>query len=269
MKLLKILLTFLIIHSCNGQENKGVTTYPKEKIMNKEKFDITNFKNYQAEQQNLPYGNPSERITEKNGVTITEYSMVSSDKGREYGREVLPPAPALFYSVQIFHENGNIKEYTDRVFLGTFDFDYGIHQFYDDNGILLKTVDYTKSFEEVKIKVEDLFKILENENLKAGTIDKATEDEVKNKWFPDADKITSEMVMKQLNDIFEETKVERGTFEKKFLNPNNREDVKRIRIDFDNAKKQWIVTKDFSVLGKIKLFVDAGSGKILENSFEL
>lgn len=268
MKVLKIFLTCLIIHSCNGQENKGITSYPKEKIMSSEQFNITDYKKYQAEQQNLPNGNPSERISEKNGTTITEYSMISSEKGTEYAKEMLPPPPALFYSLMIFHDNGKIKEAVDKVFLGTLDFDYGIHQFYDNKGTLTKTVDYTKQFDNVKIKLDDLLTILANETVKAGTISKPVEEQAKNKWFSDADKVTSDMITKQLNEIFEETKAERGLFEKKFLNPNNRADVQRIKINFDAAKKQWMVVKDFSVLGKINLSIDANSGKILENSFE-
>ena|GEM_PF-1500268 len=267
MRNLAFILIFFIITSCDGQDKNSVTTYHKEKTMSSEQFNIADFKKYQIEQQNLPNGNPTEKVTVKNGSKITEYSMISNAKGTEYARETLPPIPALFYSLQIFYENGKLKESVDKVFLGTFEFDFGIHQFYNDEGELKKTEDYNKRFENVKIKVDDLFRILENETLKAGKFSTETEEELKNKWFSANDKVSQEMVVKKINDIFIETAEERGVFEKKFLNPRNRKDVERLKVNFDDQKNQWVVTKDFAVLGKIKIIVDAGSGKILDNSF--
>lgn len=267
MKNLAFILIFFIISSCNGQDKNSVTTYHKEKTMSSEQFNITDFKKYQTAQQNLPDGNPTERVINQNGSTITEYSMISAAKGTEYTREILPPVPALFYSIFIFNDDGKLKESVDKVFLGTFEFDYGIHQYYNTNGELEKTVDYSKRFENVKIKVDDLFRILENETLKTGQLSPETEEELKNRWFSANDKVSPEMVVKKINDIFNETLAERGAFEKKFLNPGNRKDIERLKINFNDQQKQWIVIKDFSVLGKIKLVVDANSGKIVENSF--
>lgn len=268
MRNLAVILIFFIINSCNGQDHNSVTTYPKEKTMSSEQFNILDFKKYQAAQQSLPNGNPTERVTDKNATLITEYSMISAAKGTEYTREILPPAPALFYSMMIFYDNGKLKESVDKVFLGTLEFDYGLHSYYNEKGELTKTIDHSKRFDKAKIKLDDLFKILENESLKAGKYSVETEAEMKNKWFSENMTISPEMIINKIAKIFSETAEERGVFEKKFLNPNNRTDVQRLKINFDDQKLQWIVIKDFAVLGKVKLVIDANSGKILENSFQ-
>ncbi len=268
MKLLRFLLIFSIIYSCNGQENNGVVTYPKNKIMNTESFDVNNFKKYQEEQKKLPYGKPYEKITETNGTTITEYSLVSSKNGKEYGKEVLPPQPTLFYSLMVFNEKGKIKKSIDKVFLGILNFEYGEHNIYDENGYLQKTIDYTSKFNENKLKVDELLKLLEQEEIGISHIDASSKKEIATRFFNKNEEFTPQMVLNYIKMIFNETSDERGKFESKILNPYNRQDVERIRIDFDFDKKLWVIEKDFSSLGRIITLIDDNK-QIIDRRFEL
>lgn len=266
----KILYTILLslFISCNGQNEKS--NNKKKTNMSNNKFDVSNFENFIANGGDKNSLNPFVFERKKNDTLIKEYAGINTDTGeKEYQRDIVPPAPNLFYAICIFDENGNVKQTIDQVFIGTFHFKYGIHRFYDKEGNLKKTIDYNNQFRDFKIKIIDLLKILSNEKLKVDKISDSTQEELRNKWFDVNEKVTPEMVIKKLQQIFKETKQERGSFEEKFLNPNNRKDVERIGIDFDLAKKHWIIIKDFSVLGRIYLVIDGTSGKIIDNRFEI
>lgn len=269
MKNLKYLLIIILFHSCNGQESKGTVTYPKSKEMSTEHFNVNGFKNYQTEQEKVSSLNATEKVTIEGNATIKEYSLISSENGIEYARETLPSTPNLFYSLKIFDEKGNIKNSIDKVFFGILAFEYGVHNFYDQKGYLTKQIDYNDQFNSVKVKLEDLLNFLAREEIRIDNIDLQTKEELQSRWFQSNKDFNTQNVLDKIEEIFAETKEERGEFEKKFINAYNRQDIERIYISFDFKKKIWIIKKDFSSLGKIIMHVDATNNKIIESKYEL
>ncbi|WP_277111687.1 hypothetical protein [Chryseobacterium taklimakanense] len=213
--------------------------------------------------------NVLERIQDNNGTIIKEYSLTSSKNGTEYARETQPPVPDLFYSLKIFDENGKIKNFTDQVFWGIFEFEFGKHYFYNKDGSLEKTVDFTKQFDDYKVKVDDLLNILTMENIRFENFDDETKQRLSSTWFENNKDITPEMIFNSVKKSFETNEESYGRFEQKILNPYNRTDVQRIHIDFNYQKKTWIVKKDFSSLGVVYLEIDANSKRIIKTNYEL
>lgn len=257
----------ILFQSCNGQENKGIVNYPKEKQMNTEHFNVTSFKNYQNEQEKSDNLILSEKVTINGENTIKEYSLISSENGVEYAKEILPPTPSLFYSLTTYDEKGKIKNSIDEVFIGVLDFEYGIHNFYDKEGYLTKSVDYSSHYNKSNSNLADLLVFLSKENVKIDTVNPEIRLKIASQFFGNKDNFTPDMILEHIKTIFAETKSEKGEFENKILNPYNRQDVERIHINLD--KNIWTVTKDYSSLGSITTIIDAASYKIIEIRYEL
>lgn len=269
MKSLKYLTIIFFFYACNGQDSKGIVHHPKNRQMSTEHFDVSSFKQYQIKQEEINSLKVSEKISIKGDTTIKEYSLISSENGIEYARENIPSPPSLFYSLEIFNEQGIIKSSVDTVFIGIFNFEYGLHNFYDKEGYLTKQIDYHNQFDSVNVKVNDLLHFLSQEEIKINQIDSSTKIDLKSRWFSQNESIAPQMVLDKIKEIFAKTRDERGEFEEKIINPFNRQDVARIHIDFDAEKQIWIVVKDYSSLGKIIIHIDANDKKIIESAYEL
>lgn len=267
VKSLKYLIIIILFQSCNGQENKGIVNYPKNKQMNTDHFNVTSFKNYQSEQEKSGKLNISEKVTLSGKNTIKEYALVSSENGVEYAKEIISPVPSLFYSINTYDEKGKIKSSIDKVFIGILDFEYGIHNFYDQEGYLKKSVDYSSQYKTKDFNLDDLFVFLSKENVRIDTISPEIRLKIASQFFEGKDNFTPDMILQHIKYVFAETKSENGEFENKILNPYNRQDVERIHINLD--KHIWTVKKDYSSLGSIITLVDVNTYKIIERKYEL
>lgn len=132
----------IFIISCNGQE-KSKTTYPKEKIMNTERFDIQKYRKRQLEKEKT--GNLSNCEDTLSDNTIINYSSsIKPPDKLSYSITITPPPPALFFTVKNFYDTGIIKEET-KSFIGFLMIEPFYNSLvikkYDEKGYLIKTID--------------------------------------------------------------------------------------------------------------------------------
>ncbi|HEX8575518.1 MAG TPA: hypothetical protein VF677_04410 [Flavobacterium sp.] len=119
-----IISLVLIINSCKSQNNKAM-----------EKFDIESFKKNKISEQNS-----SNEYYKKDGTRFT-----ASENGLGgYNVFEYPPEPNLYYIYKSFHKNLFLKSREKR-FIRT-GFRVGIGYEYDENGNIIKTIDYDKPF---------------------------------------------------------------------------------------------------------------------------
>lgn len=126
-----IVLTALAVNACQAQKT----------INNMEKFDIKQFNENKT--------GTSRRHFLENGTEVNEFIS-----GQGYVRHVTPKN-SLFTNYYEFYNSGILK--TKGVFY-TRDFSIGVWEYYDENGQLIKTVDYDKPY---KFRWEDVKKYCE------------------------------------------------------------------------------------------------------------
>ena len=254
LKLLTILLSIVQLTSCKGQNKEGVT-YPKEKIMSNEKFDIEKF-NKCFNQEDKVYNEDCKQILSDGTVVIQ--SIMSED----YRQDIIPVAPGLLSRVKLFYLKTGILKQEYETYVGGYNDDFGISKFYDQKGYLTKTVDENIKYKDVQIKLLDLFEILKKEPL----LDKLSEDEKEH--FNTIFSLGKENKKVNLEDIFNFLKRD------KILNPYitdtsvlDTEDRFRLQISFDQDKENWNVTKELYPFGQIWLKVDANTGKVSDKEY--
>ena len=237
-----MLLAVLQLTSCEGQNAKGVS-YPKQKKMSTEKFDIEKFEAC-ASKPNKPYPEDCKEIlpdkTEKVQLLMAE----------NYQEEIIPPPPSLIKKIRTFYlKTGIIKEELDS-YIGLH-FPTGEIKYYDEKGNLVKTEDADIAYKNAAIKLSDLFEILKKEPL----LDALSAEEKEN--FNTIFNLGKENREVTLEDVF------KGFKQSKLLNPMDEKDRRSlILLDFDENKKVWNVVKDLYPFGLIKIKVDANSGKV-------
>ncbi|MEZ0128535.1 hypothetical protein AB9T88_01460 [Flavobacterium sp. LBUM151] len=257
MKILKklfVLFLFLQLISCKGQEKDGIS-YPKEKIMSTERFDIEKYKNCIKLKEKDKYADVSncEEIL-KDGTLIISYM--------EWEKRIIPPAPNLFSTVFKYYKSGIIKE-EFKTYIGIFDEKIGVSKYYDENGYLIKTVDEDIKYNDINIKLVDLFEILKKEPL----LDSLTVEQ--KKYFKNAFGLEKEINKITIDDIFKYLKRD------KILDPNNTdktifntEDRFRLEITFNEIEKEWNVIKELYPYGQIELQVNAMTGKVSNKNYQ-
>ncbi|EKT3967184.1 hypothetical protein NTJ12_002266 [Flavobacterium psychrophilum] len=259
LKLVTILFAILQLASCKGQDKDGVT-YPKEKIMNNERFDIDRFRNYPkvvtVEQEKKL---PSKRDTLLDG-TIIDYSWWNDKNKTYYSKRITPPAPALFYTYKEFYQTGVIKQESE-LFVGKLNH-YICTKEYDEQGYLVKTIDYRKIYTDVKINIDGLLTLLQKEPL----LDDLTQEE--KEYFNDVFALGKENKDVTLEDVFKYLRRD------KILNPRNTdttifntEDRFRLEISFNEDEKKWYIIKELYPFGQIWLEADANTGKVSNKTY--
>lgn len=250
----------MMMYSCNGQEQKGNIIYPKEKIMNTERFDTKRFENYpdvvsMEDEKKLP----SKKEILSDG-TIIEYSFWDNkDDGNKkyYTKTVTSPPPALFKKVKDFYPSGTIQKESE-VFMGEMMMEpfYNnlIVKDYDQNGSLVKTTDYTDFAKNVKIKLKDLLELLQKEPMIREVSESNKENLYVNFFNKEItkDKITADKVIDELKS---------EDCNGKILNAYS--DVERRSLKISLDKDIWSVTKDMYPGGFWDYKINANTGKVL------
>ena len=264
MKKIIIHITLIMmVCSCNGQEKEKIS-YPKDKVMNTEKFDIKRFENYpdvvsMEDEKKLP----TKKDILSDG-TIIEYSLWDNneDGNKTYYTKIeMPPPPALFKKVKDFYPSGTIQREA-KTFVGQVDIDpfYGsfIIKDYDKNGSLLKTVDHSDFDKYLKIRFNDLLNVLKDKWM-------ITDDFV----AKNAENINAGLFHGQINTKLTSEKIINELKSKdcngKILNPDSDFERKNIKISLN--KDIWTVTKDMYPRGYWDFKINGNSGKIIDINY--
>lgn len=257
MKLINLILILFVIlqlTSCKGQENEGVT-YSKEKIMTTDKFNIEKYNKIVAEKRrngDFDVYNHTEILSNGNVVESSQ----AQDKSSTI--IILPPVPKMIETYKSYYKNGFLEFEIHRYIglaMGADEIKFGISKYYDTNGYLIKTVDESVKYNDIKIKPLDLLEILKKEPLFIN-ISKEEKALFKN-IFQIKEKeedITSAIVSKALK-------------KEVFLNPNDREDIKNVFLTLSTDKKTWNVIKDIYPFGQMWLHVDAMTGRVSNKTY--
>lgn len=160
MKNVLLLLIFLSLFSCNGQEQKDTQGISKRTNINstqqkmREKIDLKLLK--------LFVENSDYRYTLSNGNIVYNMNFFENDGGSQYESK---PKPSFVSIYKEFYPNGYIKK--KESYVGE-NVKVGISEYFDEDGNI-KTVNENEKFG--KIKVADALNFLEKKdiiNLKTG-----------------------------------------------------------------------------------------------------
>ncbi|OCK50713.1 hypothetical protein BA768_19320 [Chryseobacterium sp. CBo1] len=262
-KIITYIALTMMVCSCNGQEKEKIS-YPKEKVMNTEKFDIKRFENYpdvvsMEDEKKLP----AKKDTLSDG-TIIEYSLWDNNEDGNktyYTKIVTPPPPALFKKVKDFYPSGTIQKETET-FVGQVDIEpfYGsfITKDYDKNGYLLKTTDRSDFDKDLKIRFNDLLRILKTEQMITDNFITKNKENIGIGLFHDQEntQLTSEKIIDNLKS---------EDCNGKILNANSDFERKNIKVSLN--KNIWMVTKDMYPQGYWDYKIDGNTGKIIDVNY--
>lgn len=276
MKLYNLIVFFILIfHSCDGQKNN--ITYPKEKIVNTETFDISSYEKLKDEQLTKNMLNPW--TIETKLATGEKQELFSSADGDEitYFKSLTPPEPALLKKIKRFHSNGKIAvEYETYVgILNPYpNAKYtlvGETKYYDKSGVLEKIENNEKIFENKKVNLIKLFSLLEKEPI----LDNLSSEEKKNLkelFFEgkNIDEITPGLLMQffqeNINKNLKKDDIEdQYKLNDFFLNKNNKYDRESLEISYENPK--WIVKKDFYPFGWVTVEINAQTAEVSNKKY--
>ena len=274
MKLCNLpILLILLFHSCDGQNNN--ITYPKEKIVNTETFNIPSYEKLKEEQLKKDMLNPW--TVETNLGQGGKQELYSSTDGDDttFFKTITPAEPALLKNVKMFHSNGKIAvEYETYVgILNAFPIAkytlVGETLYYDKNGILEKIENNEKIFENKKVNLVKLFALLEKEPI----IDNlSTEEQKKLQKLIFEQKKPEEITPSLLLNFFQEVinenigaNQEKHTLNGFFLNKYNKYDRASLEISYDD--KIWQIKKDFYPFGWVTLHVNAETGEVSDKKY--
>jgi hypothetical protein len=255
-----VMLFSFQLTSCNGQKKDGIT-YPKEKIMNNERFDIEKHQRClktKLETKNFKHYPLCDNILNDGTIIYT------SENTEDYQEESIPSAPNLLKKVKLYYlKTAIIKEEFEK-YVGQFNEKIGTSKYYDEKGYLIKTVDENAKYEDLRIKILDLFEILKREPL----LDVLSTEEKAH--FNNIFSLGKEIKNVTLEDVFKYLKRD------KILNPMNTdttildtEDRFRLEISFDQDKKKWHVIKELYPFGQISLEVDSNTGKVSNKEYKI
>jgi hypothetical protein len=148
-----ILIIFCGLQSCNAQK-KNVNDTKQQKTMEPivtkefEKFDQTRY----------------EKLKIKDKFNTTEYlsngTYIEMDEG-DYGKQYIETNVNCYFQInKSYYKNGNIKK--KSLSFNWFAFGKGISYEFDEQGNLVKEIDYDKNY---KFTFEDILKFCEKENI--------------------------------------------------------------------------------------------------------
>ncbi|MBC9798460.1 hypothetical protein [Sinomicrobium weinanense] len=126
MKHLILLVCMVAFTACKAQQ--------KDTTMTVEKFDIENY----HKNEDKSFGNYYFQLP--NGVKV-----VQSKVGDEYSQRETPPSPATFETYKRFHPNGILK-FQGEMYINNGDWQKGVWKYYDEEGKLIKEVNYDKPY---------------------------------------------------------------------------------------------------------------------------
>lgn len=271
MKKIITYITFAImVCSCSGQEkekNKNSTEkviYPKEKVMNTERFDTKRFENYpdvisMEDEKTLP----SKKEVLADG-TVIEYSFWDNeeDNGKTYYSKIITPKPpALFKIVKDFYPSGVIQResemFVGNLIIEPFNGSLTIKD-YDHKGYLLKTTDYSDFDKNLKIRFHDLLKMISAEPMITENFVKKNQENLSSGLFhnPQIKDLTAEKIIAELKS---------EDCNGKILNANNDSDRKNIKISLE--REIWLVTKDIYPRGFWEYKINGNTGNILDVTY--
>ena len=254
-KIILIILAFSLMQ-CTGQTEKGVE-YPKEKIMTQDRFDIKKFNECLEKKEK---DNPMQDLSQcveilKNGEKISSYETTE-----DYVMLIDLASPKLFQKYMRYYKNGVLKEETERFIGSSMNSDqikFGVTKFYDETGRLIKTIDESVRYEQITVKPLQLFDILKKTPLFISLTD---EEKAHFKYIfnltEDKSEVSPQVVHKELKEEF-------------ILNPNDRENAKRVFLTLSKDEKKWFVTKDIYPFGLIEFEVDTKSGNISNREYKV
>lgn len=278
-----LLLFSFIINSCQGQV-KPKTTYPEKNIMETEKFDIKTFEEHTKKHKELEAKQiftedgqgPYNKITVLSDGTFIEEMQGTYDGIRIYIKDIIPPPPALFKESMKYRADGSIesksKSFLGRLMIPPF-YNVLVENKYDEDGKLIKTIDYTDFDKDLKIGLLELLEQLQKEPL-LSEIDNDLRDNLYDELFNNEyynalytrnikkEEITVNSVLEAL--VYYEVISENENIT--IFNPHNDYDRENIRISL--IKKDWIVTKSLSRFGYFTYTIDSNNGEIKKINFE-
>lgn len=258
----------LLFISCNGQNYNSKILNNNMKI---DKFDVESFETFIEKGGDTNSLQPYILEVVKNDTIIKKSVGVFADsEKKEYQEQVVPPVPSLFYSIKLYDEEGIKTQEISHVFFGNLKFDYGNHMYFKKNGEIDRKKNFETDFKNYKIKLDDLLNILSSTPIQISEADNETIENVQLKLISNFDekKKKYQEIINKIAEIHNQQE-SFGKYEKNIINPNNRFDIERISISKDEENVQWIVTKDYSTLGRIEYVVDGLSGKILKSKYIL
>lgn len=262
----KITITYLILfllQTCNGQD-KSIVTYPKKKIMNTEKIDLTRFENRpdvvnMEQEKNLP--SMIDTLSDGTVVHFSSWDNKEDNYNTYYTKSITPPPPQLFFTTQDFYPSGTIKEET-KSFIGTLlvppFYNSLIIKEYDNEGKLIKTTDNTNFDLNVKLKFTNLLEILQKTPIIQNVKDADRENYRFYLFHQEIDKedITADKIIKKLL-----SKDCNGTI----LNPKSDVDRRNITISLD--RNEWKITKDVYPQGYFDYILNANTGELKDVNY--
>lgn len=266
-----IIFIILIFHSCDGQKNN--ITYPKEKNVNTETFDIPSYEKLKDEQLTKNMLNPW--TIEIKLDTGEKQELFSSADGDEinYFKSVTPPVPALLKKMKRFYSNGKIAvEYETYVgILNPYpNAKYtlvGETKYFDKGGVLEKIENNEKIFENKKVNLIKLFSLLEKEPI----LDDLSSEEQRNLKeliFEEkkVDEITPDLLIQFFQeDLKKENPENQYTLNGFFLNKNDKNDRESLEISYTDPK--WIIKKDFYPAGWVTVEINAQTAEISNKKY--
>lgn len=236
--------------------------------MSNDTFNIAEYERMVQSRQTNGDMNPYTitKIEKDSSLTILSSSVSGTTKS--YTAITTPPSPALIEVVKEYHPNGKIKlEY--ETYVGVLEqlhhedaSSYGIEKHYNTEGELTKTIDHSKDYKDISVKLTDLFRILSKEPL-LDQLSIANKVALHTIWFPDkkVDEITASDFINYINN----GKGNRIRIDR-LLHPLDDKDRKSLTIGLKG--KLWEVTKDLYRFGKINVIIDAKSGKVCSKNYE-
>jgi hypothetical protein len=254
----KLYLIFLLIFSISSCQDKNKTN---GKIINmtndmKEKFDIVKYNKEieSKEKLNDPNLSLSDYEEKKADGTRIEYRASIKNGEEFYGKLIYPSPPALYFDAYEYDEKGNFMS-KDTWFFGSYlgydDIKAG-KSFYANNNNTVTEVDEDKKYDDIKIKPNKLFEILQREPL---FVSISEEDK---KHF-------GEIFLTNSKDITIEKLCK--LYQRQFLyEPQTAAGRENIAVRLEN-NKIWFVMKDLYPLGQIFLKIDANTGKISNREY--
>ncbi|WP_209921586.1 hypothetical protein [Chryseobacterium jejuense] len=272
MKLYNLIILFILIfHSCDGQKNN--ITYPKEKIVNTETFDISSYEKLKDEQLTKNMLNPW--TVETKLATGEKQELFSSADGNEitYFKSITPQEPALLKTIKRFYSNGKIAvEYETYVgILNPYpNAKYtlvGETKYYDKGGVLEKIENNEKIFENKKVNLPKLFSLLEKEPI-LDNLSSEEQKKLKELFFEEKniDEITPRLLIQFFQEnLKKENPENQYTLNGFFLNKNDRNDRESLEISYTDPK--WIIKKDFYPVGWVTVEVNAQTGVVSNKKY--
>lgn len=254
LKIITILFFFSQLTNCKGQKKDGVT-YPNEKIMTMEKFDVDKLNKCLIQKEKE---NPLQDLSTcdellKDGSFISNYETTEG-----YVSVHTLPIPSLLQNYKEYYDNSILKEEFNLFIglaIGSDQVKFGISKYYDETGQLVKIIDESVKYKDLKIKPLDLFEILKKEPL---FVFFNKEEQAHFKYILQLSEKENEInpitVMQALKKTF-------------LLNPYDREDTKKVFLTLREDEKSWFVIKDIYPFGRIELDVDTSSGKITNRKY--